>query len=84
MRKRSYNETGQVLEYVPQYGGYYHNSLPGDPLRTLIDTTAEYNAPWDSRTKKITPEKWAPSQFSKSTMLTVKVSAADRFQPLQV
>jgi glutamine synthetase len=33
-----YNETGK-FEYV-NTGGYYH-SLPGDPLRTFIDTTAE-------------------------------------------
>src|ERR1700720_3484134 len=33
-----YNETGK-FDYV-NTGGYYH-SLPGDPLRTFIDTTAE-------------------------------------------
>src|SRR5713101_5828869 len=36
--ERNYNETGK-FEYV-NTGGYYH-SLPGDPLRTFIDTTAE-------------------------------------------
>ena len=36
--ERHYNET-QKFEYV-NTGGYYH-SLPGDPLRTFIDTTAE-------------------------------------------
>src|SRR5579862_7043457 len=36
--ERRYNETGR-FEYV-NTGGYYH-SLPGDTLRTFIDTTAE-------------------------------------------
>src|SRR5579859_2140002 len=36
--ERTYHETGK-FEYV-NTGGYYH-SLPGDPLRTFIDTTAE-------------------------------------------
>src|SRR5450432_1082505 len=36
--ERHYNETGK-FEYV-NTGGYYH-SLPRDPLRTFIDTTAE-------------------------------------------
>ena len=38
---RVYHETGK-FEYV-NTGGYYH-SLPGDPLRTFIDTTAEVAA----------------------------------------
>src|ERR1700681_4868140 len=36
--ERHYHETGK-FEYV-NTGGYYH-SLPGDPLRSFIDTTAE-------------------------------------------
>src|SRR5258708_1629122 len=36
--ERNYHRTGK-FEYV-NTGGYYH-SLPGDPLRTFIDTTAE-------------------------------------------
>ncbi|MFI5098429.1 MAG: glutamine synthetase beta-grasp domain-containing protein, partial [Candidatus Acidiferrales bacterium] len=36
--ERQYHDT-QKFEYV-NTGGYYH-SLPGDPLRTFIDTTAE-------------------------------------------
>src|SRR3954462_13227436 len=36
--ERRYNETGK-FDYV-NTGGYYH-SLPGDPLRHFIDTTAE-------------------------------------------
>src|SRR6185369_7694245 len=36
--ERRYHETNK-FEYV-NTGGYYH-SLPGDPLRTFIDTTAE-------------------------------------------
>ena len=36
--ERHYHETGK-FDYV-NTGGYYH-SLPGDPLRSFIDTTAE-------------------------------------------
>ncbi len=36
--ERHYSETGR-FDYV-NTGGYYH-SLPGDPLRNFIDTTAE-------------------------------------------
>src|SRR6266853_1073491 len=53
------NETGQ-FEYV-NTGGYYH-SLPGDPLRTFIDTTAEVQRAMGFQNEKDHPEV-APSQF---------------------
>ncbi len=57
--ERSYNETGK-FEYV-NTGGYYH-SLPGDPLRTFIDTTAEVQRAMAFQNEKDHPEV-APSQF---------------------
>src|SRR5260221_14244125 len=57
--ERSYNETGK-FEYV-NTGGYYH-SLPGDPLRTFIYTTAEGQRPMGFQKEKNNPEG-APSQF---------------------
>ena len=48
--ERHYHEVGGKFEYV-NTGGYYH-SLPGDPLRTFIDTTAECSARWASKTRK--------------------------------
>ncbi len=50
--ERHYNETGK-FEYV-NTGGYYH-SLPGDPLRTFIDSTAEV------QTSDGLPERKGPS-----------------------
>jgi len=52
--ERRYNETGK-FEYV-NTGGYYH-SLPGDLLRTFIDTTAEVQRAMGFRTRK-TIRKW--------------------------
>src|SRR6202162_5375443 len=57
--ERSYHETGK-FEYV-NTGGYYH-SLPGDPLRNFIDTTAEVQRAMGFPTEKHHPEV-APSQF---------------------
>src|SRR6266850_2186182 len=57
--ERNYNETGK-FEYV-NTGGYYH-SLPGDPLRTFIDTTAEVQRAMGFQNEKDHPEV-APSQF---------------------
>ena len=48
------------FEYV-NTGGYYH-SLPGDPLRTFIDTTAEVQRAMGFQNEKDHPEV-APSQF---------------------
>lgn len=57
--ERSYNETGK-FEYV-NTGGYYH-SLPGDPLRQFIDTSAEVQRAMGFENEKDHPEV-APSQF---------------------
>ena len=57
--ERTYHQTGK-FEYVNQ-GGYYH-SLPGDPLREFIDTTAEVQRAMGFENEKDHPEV-APSQF---------------------
>src|SRR6266581_4686247 len=57
--ERHYYETGK-FEYV-NTGGYYH-SLPGDPLRQFIDTTAEVQRAMGFQNEKDHPEV-APSQF---------------------
>src|SRR5215470_3306157 len=57
--ERHFYETGK-FEYV-NTGGYYH-SLPGDPLRTFIDTTAEVQRSMGFQNEKDHPEV-APSQF---------------------
>src|ERR1039457_3826983 len=57
--ERHYHET-QKFDYV-NTGGYYH-SLPGDPLRTFIDTTAEVQRAMGFQNEKDHPEV-APSQF---------------------
>jgi len=51
--ERSYHDTGK-FEYV-NTGGYYH-SLPGDPLRTFIDTTAEVQRSMGFQNEKDHPE----------------------------
>src|ERR1700728_3622014 len=50
----------QRFDYV-NTGGYYH-SLPGDPLRTFIDTAAEVQRALGFENEKDHPEV-APSQF---------------------
>src|SRR5438477_4036158 len=57
--ERRYHDTHR-FEYV-NTGGYYH-SLPGDPLRTFIDTTAEVQRSMGFQNEKDHPEV-APSQF---------------------
>ena len=47
--ERRYHETNK-FDYV-NTGGYYH-SLPGDPLRTFIDTTAEVQRAMGCRMRK--------------------------------
>jgi len=74
--ERSYNETGK-FEYV-NTGGYYH-SLPGDPLRTFIDTTAEVQRAMAFQNEKDHPEV-APSQFEINYGYGEVVSAADQIQ----
>jgi glutamine synthetase len=74
--ERNYNETGK-FEYV-NTGGYYH-SLPGDPLRTFIDTTAEVQRAMSFQNEKDHPEV-APSQFEINYGYGEVVSAADQIQ----
>ncbi len=74
--ERSYHETGK-FEYV-NTGGYYH-SLPGDPLRTFIDTTAEVQRSMGFQNEKDHPEV-APSQFEINYSYAEAVAAADHIQ----
>jgi glutamine synthetase len=74
--ERCYHETGQ-FEYV-NTGGYYH-SLPGDPLRTFIDTTAEVQRSMGFQNEKDHPEV-APSQFEINYGYGEVVAAADQIQ----
>ena len=74
--ERRYHETGQ-FEYV-NTGGYYH-SLPGDPLRTFIDTTAEVQRAMGFQNEKAHPEV-APSQFEINYGYAEVVAAADHIQ----
>jgi glutamine synthetase len=59
-------------------GGYYH-SLPGDPLRKFIDTTAEVQRAMGFQNEKDHPEV-APSQFEINYGYGDVVSAADQIQ----
>jgi len=74
--ERVYHETGK-FEYV-NTGGYYH-SLPGDPLRTFIDTTAEVQRAMGFQNEKDHPEV-APSQFEINYGYAEAVAAADHIQ----
>ena len=74
--ERHYHETGK-FEYV-NTGGYYH-SLPGDPLRTFIDTCAEVQRAMGFENEKDHPEV-APSQFEINYSYGEVVAAADQIQ----
>jgi len=74
--ERHYHESGK-FEYV-NTGGYYH-SLPGDPLRTFIDTTAEVQRSMGFQNEKDHPEV-APSQFEINYGYREVVAAADQIQ----
>src|ERR1700692_3904643 len=74
--ERRYPETGK-FDYV-NTGGYYH-SLPGDPLRTFIDTTAEVQRAMGFQNEKDHPEV-APSQFEINYGYGEVVAAADQIQ----
>jgi len=74
--ERHYHETGK-FEYV-NTGGYYH-SLPGDSLRTFIDTTAEVQRAMGFQNEKDHPEV-APSQFEINYGYGEVVAAADQIQ----
>jgi glutamine synthetase len=74
--ERRYHETGK-FEYV-NTGGYYH-SLPGDPLRHFIDTSAEVQRAMGFQNEKDHPEV-APSQFEINYGYGEAVAAADQIQ----
>ena len=74
--ERKYNETGK-FEYV-NTGGYYH-SLPLDPLRHFIDTSAEVQRAMGFQNEKDHPEV-APSQYEINYGYSEVVAAADQIQ----
>ena len=74
--ERRYHETNR-FDYV-NTGGYYH-SLPGDPLRTFIDTVAEVQRAMGFQNEKDHPEV-APSQFEINYGYGECVAAADQIQ----
>jgi glutamine synthetase len=74
--EQEYHRTGK-FEYV-NTGGYYH-SLPGDQLRTFIDTTAEVQRAMGFENEKDHPEV-APSQFEINYSYGEVVAAADQIQ----
>src|ERR1700678_1658843 len=74
--ERTFHETG-TFEYVNK-GGYYH-SLPGDPLREFIDTTAEVQRAMGFENEKDHPEV-APSQFEINYSYGDVAAAADQIQ----
>jgi glutamine synthetase len=74
--ERHYHEKNS-FEYVNK-GGYYH-SLPGDPLRSFIDLTAEVQRAMGFENEKDHPEV-APSQFEINYSYGDAVAAADQIQ----
>ncbi len=74
--EKTFVETG-TFEYTNR-GGYYH-SLPGDPLREFIDTTAEVQRAMGFENEKDHPEV-APSQFEINYTYGDVVAAADQIQ----
>jgi glutamine synthetase len=74
--ERSFPTVGR-FDYV-NTGGYYH-SLPGDPLRTFIDTSAEVQRAMGFQNEKDHPEV-APSQFEINYGYGEVVAAADQIQ----
>ena len=74
--ERNFAKTGS-FDYV-NAGGYYH-SLPGDPLREFIDTSAEVQRAMGFENEKDHPEV-APSQFEINYTYGEVVAAADQIQ----
>src|SRR4051812_21241785 len=74
--ERRYHETTK-FEYV-NTGGYYH-SLPGDPLRQFIDSSADVQRAMGFQNEKDHPEV-APSQFEINYSYSEVVTAADQIQ----
>lgn len=74
--EKKFAEKGR-FDYV-NTGGYYH-SLPGDPLRTFIDSVAEIQRAMGFENEKDHPEV-APSQFEINYTYGDVVTAADQIQ----
>jgi glutamine synthetase len=74
--EQRYHETGK-FEMIST-GGYYH-SLPLDPLRQFIDTSAEVERAMGFQNEKDHPEV-APSQFEINYGYSEAVAAADQIQ----
>ena len=74
--ERNYHLTGK-FEFIST-GGYYH-SLPLDPLRQFIDTSAEVQRAMGFQNEKDHPEV-APSQFEINYSYSEVVAAADQIQ----
>jgi glutamine synthetase len=74
--ERRFHELGR-FDYV-NTGGYYH-SLPGDPLRLFIDTSADVQRAMGFENEKDHPEV-APSQFEINYSYADVVTAADQIQ----
>jgi glutamine synthetase len=74
--EKRYHETHK-FEYV-NTGGYYH-SLPGDLLRSFIDSSAEVQRAMGFQNEKDHPEV-APSQFEINYSYGEVVAAADQIQ----
>jgi glutamine synthetase len=72
--EQAYADTG-AFEFIST-SGYYH-SLPGDPLRTFIDTSAEVQRAMGFQNEKDHPEV-APSQFEMNYSYTEATIAADQ------
>jgi len=74
--ERKYYRTGE-FELIST-GGYYH-SLPQDPLRQFIDTSAEVQRAMGFQNEKDHPEV-GPSQFEMNYKYAPALVAADRIQ----
>ena len=74
--ERNFYKTAH-FDYV-NTGGYYH-SLPGDPLRTFIDSSADVQRAMGFQNEKDHPEV-APSQFEINYSYAEVVTAADQIQ----
>jgi glutamine synthetase len=74
--EQRYHETGK-FDFISA-GGYYH-SLPLDPLRQFIDTSAEVQRAMGFQNEKDHPEV-APSQYEINYSYAEAVGAADQIQ----
>jgi glutamine synthetase len=75
--EQEFCKPGGKFDYV-DLGGYYY-SLPGDPLRNFIDTTAEVQRAMGFQNEKDHPEV-APSQFEINYGYGDVVAASDQIQ----